>query len=149
MLKKYIILIIRWGLALFFIYAAHSKIINAAQFSAAIRAYDILPPSLSALPAIFMPWIELFAAIFLMIGLYTRSAAGILFSLMLVFTIMVAVALFRGLEIDCGCGASLAGIEKVSWLKVFENLFIILCTYILTQTKTFFLSLDNLRISKD
>lgn len=149
MFKKYFILIIRLGLAFFFIYAAHSKIINASQFAAAIRAYDILPVSLSALPAVFLPWIELFAAIFLMVGLYTRSAAGILFSLMLAFTIMVLIALFRGLEIDCGCGASLAGIEKVSWLKVFENILILACAYILTRTKLLFLSLDSLRNSKD
>lgn len=145
MIKKYIILVLRLAIAFFFIWAAHSKITNAAAFSSAIRAYDIIPNTLSTIPAIFLPWIELYAAVFLMVGFYTRSAAFIIMILTAVFTIFVFIALLRGLQIDCGCGASVAGIDEVSWLKILENMVIFAVTLILVNTKSFFLSVDSLR----
>jgi putative oxidoreductase len=146
--NKYFIFILRVSAGLFFIYAAQSKILNTAEFGQAIRAYDIIPDSLSTLPAIILPWVELYCGILLVAGLYTRSSATIAAGLLIVFTINILIALLRGLEIDCGCGASVIGIERVSWIKVLENCIFILLLYLISNHETFFLSLDNKRIKK-
>ena len=143
--NRYFIFVIRLITGLFFIYAAQSKIVNAEEFAQAIRAYDIIPDFLSALPAIILPWMELYCGIFLLAGLYTRSSAAIAGVLMVLFTLNVLIALLRGLEIDCGCGASVTGIENVSWIKIIENSFIIFLLFLISSRDSHFLAFDNRR----
>ena len=53
--------------------------------------------------AITLPWIELLAALALLVGYRTRAGAIITASLMGLFVFVVAAALARGLDIECGC----------------------------------------------
>lgn len=143
--NKYFILALRILLGAFLIYSGQAKIGHSAEFAQAIRAYDIIPSSFSMLPAIFFPWIELFCGLFLVSGLFTRSSALLAGSLLVLFTINVLIALLRGLEIDCGCGASISGIERVSWSKILENSILILSLVKINSTKTIFFAVDNIR----
>jgi putative oxidoreductase len=147
--NKYFILALRLFLGVFLIYTAQSKIMNTSEFAQAIRAYDIIPPALSMIPALFFPWIELFCGLFLVIGLYTRTSALIASSLLALFTINVLIALLRGLEIDCGCGTSITGIEKVSWLKILENTVLIVLLVKLNFTKMIFSAVDNIFLKRE
>lgn len=144
--NRYFVLILRIGAGLFLIYAAQSKIFNMAQFAQAIRAYEIIPDSLSTIPAIIIPWIELYCGLLLIAGFYTRSSAAISASLMLIFTINVLIALLRGLDIDCGCGASLSGVERVSWTKIIENIAVIAILIFINTRESLFLAFDNKRV---
>ena len=135
--NRYFIFILRLAAGLFFIYAGQSKIFHTTEFAQAIRAYDIIPDSLST---IFLPWIELYCGIFLIAGFYTRSSASVAAGLLILFTINVFIALLRGLDIDCGCGASVSGIERVSWIKIVENSVIILVLFFVSSRKSFFLA---------
>jgi len=146
--NKYFIFVLRLIAGLFFIYAAQSKIPNTIEFAQAIRAYDIIPDFLSPLPAIILPWIELYCGIFLIAGFYTRSSAIIANGLMIFFTLNVLIAILRGLDIDCGCGASVSGIERVSWIKILENCFIILMLYFISSRDSHFLAFENRRVDK-
>ena len=141
--NKYFVLTLRLATGLFFIYAAQSKILNTAEFAQAIRAYEIIPDFLSTIPAIIIPWIELYCGLLLIAGFYTRSSATISAGLLFIFTINVLIALLRGLDIDCGCGASLSGIERVSWTKILENSIIILILLYISKRESFFLAFDN------
>ena len=143
--NKYVNLVLRLLLGIFLIYTAQEKIMNTASFAQAIRAYDIIPSSLSMIPAIFFPWVEFFCGLFLIAGLYTRSSALVAASLLALFTLNVLIALLRGLEIDCGCGVSIAGIEKVSWVKIFENSILILLLIKVYFTYSIFFAIDNRR----
>jgi len=143
--NKYFILTLRIVLGAFFIYTAQIKIMNPADFAQAIRAYDIIPAGFSTIPALFFPWIEFFCGLFLIVGLFTRSSALIALSLLSIFTINVLIAIIRGLDIDCGCGASIAGIEKVSWSKILENSFLIMLLIKINSAKSLFFAVDNIR----
>lgn len=146
--NKYVILVLRMAAGFYFIYAAQSKIAFPAEFAEAIRAYQIIPDALSSIPAIIFPWIELYCGLFLIFGLFTQSSATIAAGLLFIFTVNVLIALFRGLEIDCGCGVSLTGVERVSWIKVIENSVIILILVLISRTKTFLFSFDAKRTEK-
>lgn len=139
----YLIFILRLSIGLFFIYASVGKINHPAEFAQAIRSYEIIPDSLSALPAIFLPWLELVCGILLVVGIFVNSSVKISMGLLIFFTINVLIALFRGLDIDCGCGASISGIEKVSWGKIFENTFLILLTVLISKQQSYIFTIEK------
>lgn len=86
-----------------FLLAASSKLYDLPRFAEEIRAYRIVPVMLTNGMAYLLPWIELSAAVLLIVGLWRGEARLILFVLMVVFTIARVWAELKGLKIDCGC----------------------------------------------
>ena len=108
-------------LGLVFIVASIDKISAPDAFAASIEAYHLIPSFIINLFAIIIPWIELFAGIFLISGVYLRSSAFLMCLLLAIFEIAIVSALLRGLTIDCGCfGKEHA--TPVSWGKAGEDL---------------------------
>ncbi len=95
----------RWFLGLTFIYASYHKIVLPAHFAKIIYGYDLLPGPSINLIAIILPFLELFAGLALVLGVYPRSAAAIISGMILAFTIGITINLARGHEFDCGCFA--------------------------------------------
>jgi len=102
---KYInmMLIARLILAYVFIYASIDKIIDPHSFSNAIDNYHITPYQLNNLAALVIPWLELIIGICLLINVLVTGASLISISLLLFFIFIISQALFRGINIDCGC----------------------------------------------
>ena len=146
--NEYFHFVLRIFFGLFFIYASLDKISQPAEFSLAIRAYEIIPDSLSNLFAIFLPWIEFLCGLLLLSGLFIQSSLRVAIGLLLVFTLNILIAVLRGLEIDCGCGVSISGVAKVSWRKVVENICLIALLILLSKQSTFIFSFQNKFISK-
>ncbi len=96
----------RWILGLTFIYASYNKILLPADFAKIIYGYDLFPHALINLVAIILPFLELVAALALIIGVYPRSAVSIVNALLVAFIILLSVNLIRGHEFDCGCFAA-------------------------------------------
>lgn len=86
-----------------FIYAGISKVADPHGFARIIHNYQLLPDIFVTAMAIFMPWVEIIAGIFLVAGIYKRSSASVLSVLLVVFMIAISINLIRGLEFDCGC----------------------------------------------
>ena len=93
----------RWVLGLTFVYASYNKILAPAAFAKIIYGYDLFPAVFINLIAIIVPFLELFAGLALVIGIYPRSAALIVNAMLLVFITALSVNLIRGHEFDCGC----------------------------------------------
>ena len=93
----------RWILGLTFIYASYSKILFPADFAKIIYGYDLFPIALINLIAISLPFLELVAALALIIGVYPRSAVTIINALLVAFIILLSINLLRGHEFNCGC----------------------------------------------
>lgn len=98
-----VVFLFRVIIGIVFIYASFDKIAHVSDFARAIHNYKMLPSYIEALMAIALPWIELFAGVFLIIGYKVRGSAFIISLLLFVFIVAVATALFRGLDISCGC----------------------------------------------
>jgi len=96
-------LAVRWILGLTFIYASSYKIISPEDFARIVYGYSLFPEVLINLIAIIVPFLELVAGLALIIGIYPRSAAIIIISLLLAFITVLAINLIRGHEFDCGC----------------------------------------------
>jgi putative oxidoreductase len=93
----------RWFLGLTFLYASYHKIIAPAHFAKIVYGYYLFPHVTINLIAIILPFIELSAAVALILGAYPRSAALIVIGMLTGFVIVLSINLIRGQEFDCGC----------------------------------------------
>ena len=93
----------RWILGITFIYSCYHKVIAPAYFAKIIYGYYLFPDWSINLIAIILPFLELFAGLALVLGIYPRSAALIVNALLLMFIIALSINLIRGQEFDCGC----------------------------------------------
>ncbi|MFC1489202.1 MauE/DoxX family redox-associated membrane protein [Thermodesulfobacteriota bacterium] len=101
--NSWIELIFRWVLGVSFIYASCNKIIDPEHFTKIIYGYYLFPGYSINLIAIVLPFFELFSGLFLILGVYPRSAALIINGMLLAFIIAVSINLVRGQQFDCGC----------------------------------------------
>lgn len=113
----------------FFMYASFGKGISTAhvlQFSLEISNYQMpfMNPLYLNIPAILLPWIEMTAAIALLIPA-TRKAAAIVIGGMLLFFIYAVfdAAILRNLNIDCGCFGKNSG--RAGWLTIGRNVLLL------------------------
>jgi uncharacterized membrane protein YphA (DoxX/SURF4 family) len=112
-------LVLRFVIGGLFAYAALEKVLHPAAFAMAVRGYKLIPFSLSNLFAIAVSWSEIVAATFLILGIWTRKAAGAIFILLVMFTTAISTVLVRGMVIDCGCFGE--GGATTSWLLLVRN----------------------------
>ncbi len=103
---KYLTFAARLIIGGLFIYASIYKIGDPANFAVSIRNYMIVPPSWSNILALTLPWIEIGAGIFLVLGIQTKSASLLTTELLGVFLAALIYAYAIGLDIDCGCFSS-------------------------------------------
>ena len=108
------------GIGLVFAVAGLAKIGNPAAFAEDIHNFRMIPVALENLVAVALPWIEIVAAVALVLGVRARPAAVLSAGLMAVFTVAVIVAMGRGLDIECGCFGTSDG-ARVGLRKIAEN----------------------------
>lgn len=101
--RRVIRLIFRLIVGGVFIFASLHKISSPPAFARIIYGYKIFPGFLINLSAIVLPWVELFAGLFLVLGIFQRGACLIINSLLLIFALAISFNVARGLEFDCGC----------------------------------------------
>lgn len=116
----------RLVLAGVFLVAAAPKLADPTGFAAAIGNYRAFPDALVNLIATVVPALELVGALALLTP-WRRGGALLLAGLLLGFTVLLAVSLARGIDLDCGCfgGAGQDGgaqADPVSPLHLLRNL---------------------------
>ena len=114
-LNQYLIVIIRIILGSVFLWASFDKIIDPAKFAKSIANYHVLPFGIENIIAILLPWLELFIGSGLILGVMVDGSIIITSVLLILFNLMIAQAILRGFNIECGCGlkeGELVGIEK-------------------------------------
>lgn len=128
--NNYFLFAIRIFLAFVFIYAAIVKISDIEGFSQSVYNYKLLPDITVNIIAIILPWIELTAALLLLFGVSSKENALIISSMLIIFSLAIAISLFRGLDIECGCYGTSDG-SKIGMVKLVENAGLIILGIIL------------------
>lgn len=100
-----------------FLWAGTAKALDPAAFLAAIETYRLLPGALARIAAVWLPWVELCAAIGLFLPTYRHTAAWLLLAMMATFTLALALAWARGLDITCGCFGRSETVSGAAYLR--------------------------------
>ena len=103
LIDKRVVLILRLVLGITFVYASLDKIAHPDQFAKIIYNYKILPGFLINVFAVTLPWVELLAGLFLILGIFTESASLLISFLLVIFLFAISVNVLRGVDLNCGC----------------------------------------------
>lgn len=123
MIDPLLLRVVSAGLALLLLSAAWHKLASRETFTAALRAYDLLPEALVGPVARLLPAVELVLALAWLTGYARGGAAGGTALLLLAYAAAIAINLRRGrVHIACGCGLGGAdGDARLSWWLVARN----------------------------
>ncbi|MDP6113974.1 MAG: MauE/DoxX family redox-associated membrane protein [Planctomycetota bacterium] len=103
---------------LVFIIFGLSKLSNPPELAQNIRNYrwDFLPGWFTRFGAVVLPWWEIAAGVAICYSSWRRPACWIIGGMTALFAVAVISAIYRGLDIDCGCfgGGAKVGIKTLA-----------------------------------
>lgn len=114
-------LVSRFVIALVLLAAALPKLVDRHEFEWAVANYDLLPDRAVRPVAVWLPRVELAAAVALLLGVAVRIVSFTAAVLFLGFALAVAINLRRGRSIDCGCRGSVAP-RTIGWHLVLSDI---------------------------
>ena len=138
-LKKYFIISLRLILGIVFLWASFDKILDPASFAKNISNYHVVPFGLENTIAIFLPWLEFLIGTGMILGIMIDGSIMISTFLLLLFNILIAQAIIRGFNIECGCGLKEGQMVGVG--KIYENFALLGIAYILSLRREKFFEL--------
>jgi putative oxidoreductase len=86
-----------------FIYAGVIKVMDPVGFANDIDNYKMLPWAVGVRLAFYLPWLEIFCGLALILRFFHHGGLFILSGLTLLFIAASVIAKLRGLDITCGC----------------------------------------------
>ncbi len=119
------VLVVRLGLGFLFIMSSVPKIRQPYVFLGSVYGYELVGPKLGVLVAMVLPWVELFAGVCLVGGVFVGGALLASMGMGVLFTFVLSYALWNHLDISCGCFSSSAA-GKISYLTLIRAIAITL-----------------------
>src|SRR3972149_3705463 len=107
--NRWLLLLCRLVLGVVFVYASIDKIQHPAAFAKQVYNYQMLSVTASNLFAVTLPWMELFAGLALIVGVFKGESSLLLSTLLVIFVAAISVNLYRGVNLDCGCFSTAEG----------------------------------------
>jgi uncharacterized membrane protein YphA (DoxX/SURF4 family) len=120
------VLVVRLGLGLIFIMSSVPKIQQPYAFLGSIYGYELVGPKMGVLVTMVLPWVELFTGVCLVGGVFVGGALLASMGMGVLFTVVLASALYRHLDISCGCFSSNPGAGKISYITLIRAIVITL-----------------------
>ena len=115
-----------------FAWASLAKLGQLEAFATQVHNFRLVPVALENLVAFTLPWIELLAALALILNVRARSGAFVVSALLTVFTVGVVQAMIRGLDFECGCFGTSDG-TRVGMFKILQNLGMLAVAFVATR----------------
>jgi uncharacterized membrane protein YphA (DoxX/SURF4 family) len=131
MANDYAMLLARMLLGFIFLVASIEKLDNPDLFAGSIMNYRMVPHGVALGAATVLPWVELLCALGLIFGIGQRGASLLILAMLVVFTLAVGSAMARNLDISCGCFTQDPAAGKVGWLKLGEDVLMLLVSVFL------------------
>lgn len=139
-----VVTLFRIVLGALFIAASYDKIVDPSAFATSILNYKIVPSVPALYIATFLPWMELLCGLGLLLGVFVRGSSLLVMVMLALFTLAVASAMARGLDISCGCFTQDPAAERIGWLKLAENCILIAMSFFAFRQQTNLFSLEHL-----
>jgi len=104
----------RIAIALVFVIAGAMKLLHPAAFFADLLSYRVpLPEMLLRLVTVWLPWLEVLCGVGLLVNRWPETVRPLVTALCAIFVVMLAQAVIRGLDLNCGC----LGTGGPGWLE--------------------------------
>jgi len=114
----------RLGIGCLFLWSSLPKIRQHYDFLSSVYNYELIGPKLGMLTAMTLPWLELLVGVCLVGGIFVSGALLVSVGMAAMFTFVIGSALYRGLEISCGCFG--ANVEIISYSTLIRSCLILL-----------------------
>ena len=103
--SQILLLFLRLAIGSLFIYSGFSKLVEpSSNFAGSILGYEIVSAQTAWWMAIILPWLELVAGAFFVLGLWLKLSLYVLWGFNVMFLFAISSALLRGIALkDCGC----------------------------------------------
>jgi uncharacterized membrane protein YphA (DoxX/SURF4 family) len=122
-----LMIIARIAIGVIFIASSIPKLIQPYDFLASVYGYELVGAKLGVAVAIILPWLELFTGICLAGGVFVRGAILASIGMCAMFSFVQISALWRGLEISCGCFSSVDN-KVISYWTVIRSASLLLAS---------------------
>lgn len=130
--NRWLHLVLALALGGIFLYAAHDKVLDPRPLVTIIWGYRLIPPQLTNLIAIYLPWMEVLIGLGLVTGIARRAAAGWATVLLVFFTTALVINAVRGIDVACGCFSTSAQDVQNAWLLALRDLPMLAAAAVLT-----------------
>ncbi len=100
------LLALRLIVGLTLLFSAVGALPNQAEFAGAVQAHGLLPGLLANVYGSVLPWLELAMGVLLVVGLFTRFAAGVTLLMVISFLVANGTAVYQNVknwDSVCGC----------------------------------------------
>jgi len=104
--NRYLLLALRLIVGLTLIFSAVGALPHQAEFVSAVQAHGLLPGILADVYGTILPGLELLVGVLLVIGLFTRVAAGVTLLMVTSFLVANGTAVYHNVkdwDTVCGC----------------------------------------------
>lgn len=115
------------AVAALFLFAAYHKLWGeqALQlFSQSVRAFQVTDSAFAnQMATAVTPWVEVVAAVCLLLGVWSRAAATVLCLMLVMFIVLILRAITNGYDLECGCFGDLSPFcpKRVGYCNVVQN----------------------------
>jgi uncharacterized membrane protein YphA (DoxX/SURF4 family) len=102
-IRDCLLLATRLFLGILFVYASIDKIRNPGPFSDTVLNYHVLPYIVVNLFSLWLPFVEFVVGAFLLLGVWSKAASGLILAMMVMFLVAIVQGVARGIDTHCGC----------------------------------------------
>ena len=134
--NDYLTMLSRLAVGIIFIWASIYKIIDPCSFSKSIWYYHMVPGDIINLMAIILPWVELISGACLIVGVLYKGAVVAVNGMTIIFIIALSTAIFRGIDIDCGCFKAAQESSEAAWESLIFDFVLIAFTIQLALSRS-------------
>ena len=128
------------------IWAGLLKLPHPEASITAVRAYQLLPPSLAEGVGRVLPMLEVVVGVCLVLGLLSRLSAAVSALLLIAFIIGIVSVWSRGIAINCGCfgdgGVDPDAFSKYPW-EIARDVGLVLLSLLVVWVRRTPLAVDN------
>jgi uncharacterized membrane protein YphA (DoxX/SURF4 family) len=117
--KGALLLVFRLIVGIVFVYSGIVKVLDPLDFAQQVRNYRMVGQDLAFLVAVYLPWLEILAGVFLAAGVLKKASAALISLMLGGFIVLVAVTVVRGIDVDCGCFGALS--RRADWRLLVED----------------------------
>lgn len=105
-----------------FLYTGVIHALDPMGFAEAVANYRILPAVLVNPFAVVLPFVEVITGMALILGILIPGSSLIIAGLLFLFALALGIALFKGLDISCGCFTTSKEAQSISWIFLVRDL---------------------------